>query len=334
MAKLMEIIEKNPNFEKGTVTLKLLDTNFTQLTRKIGSDPTNYHYLNAKPETMLSKQLLVSLNQDQLKMITLLNRWLNAVNNQIDIYNKTMGNLSHFVYNFTSLIDYSSKYVPNQTLADYYLLTEFVNAEKEMYEFGRFWGAKHIYETGQKMKEWSKNRDYGSCVGSIYCQYEIRDGYNYNWSISKNTHNLNVNIGHEGGRSDFCDMTVSGLDKIPVGETATVIAYCSWWNNRYGGGYGKEFNFKANCVMEITRNRLGVGIDDGRITFKADGNGNGIGWYESWGDGNGTDRYVSAFDNIRRAPRINSRSGKGSPHFDYDTKDGKPLTWLKSRIIL
>ena len=31
MAKLMEIIEKNPNFEKGTVTLKLLDTNFTRV---------------------------------------------------------------------------------------------------------------------------------------------------------------------------------------------------------------------------------------------------------------------------------------------------------------
>ena len=332
MAKLMEIIEKNPNFEKGTVTLKLLDTNFTQLTRKIGSDPTNYNYLNAKPETMLSKQLLVSLNQDQLKMITLLNRWLNAVNNQIDIYNKTMGNLSHFIYNFTSLIDYSSKYVPNQTLADYYLLTEFVNAEKEMYEFGRFWGAKHIYETGQKMKEWSKNKDYGSCVGSIYCQYEIRDGYSYNWSVSKNTHNLNVDIGHEGGRSDFCDMTVSGLDKIPIGETATVIARCEWYNSRYDN-YGRERFLWAHCIMTITRNKLGVDIDDGKITFSASGDGNGISYTTTVGDRTVT-RYVSAFDNIRRPARINSRSGKGSPHFDYIQKDGKPLTWLKSRVIL
>ncbi|MCF2611647.1 hypothetical protein [Fusobacterium perfoetens] len=331
MAKLMEIIEKNPNFEKGTVTLKLLDTNFTQLTRKIGNNPTNYHYLNAKPETMLSKQLLVSLNQDQLKMIALLNRWLNAVNNQIDIYNKTMGNLSHFIYNFTSLIDYSSKYVPNQTLADYYLLTEFVNAEKEMYEFGRFWGAKHIYETGQKMKEWSKNRDYGSCVGSIYCQYEIRDGWDYKWQLYQNTHNLDVKIEHEGGRPDFCDMTVSGLTKIPVGETAVVIARADW---KYKYDYNKTFNFWAHCIMKITRNKLGVDIDDGRITFKAEGDGNEVSWYENWGDGSGTTRWVTAFDNIRRAPRINSRSGKGSPHFDYDTKDGKPLTWLKSRVIL
>ena len=326
MAKLMEIIEKNPNFEKGTVTLKLLDTNFTQLTRKIGNNPTNYHYLNAKPETMLSKQLLMSLNQDQLKMLVLLNRWLNAVNNQIDIYNKTMKNLSHFVYNFTSLIDYSSKYVPNQTLADYYLLTEFVNAEKEMYEFGRFWGAKHIYETGQKMKEWSKNRDYGSCVGSIYCLYEIRNGYGYKWFLKTNTHNLDVKIENRG-RDDFCYMTVSGIDKIPLGETATVIARCDWTYYEHGAMW-------AHCVMKITRNRLGVGIDDGRITFNAYGEGNHKEWYESWGDGNGTDNYVTAFDHIRDGPRITARSGKGSPHFDYIQKDGKPLTWLKSRIIL
>ena len=37
MAKLMEVIEKSPNFKKGTVSMKLLDTTFSQLTRKIGS---------------------------------------------------------------------------------------------------------------------------------------------------------------------------------------------------------------------------------------------------------------------------------------------------------
>lgn len=326
MAKLMEIIEKNPNFEKGTVTLKLLDTNFTQLTRKIGNDPTNYYYLNAKPETMLSKQLLMSLNQDQLKMLVLLNRWLNAVNNQIDIYNKTMKNLSHFAYNFTSLIDYSSKYVPNQTLADYYLLTEFVNAEKEMYEFGRFWGAKHIYETGQKMKEWSKNRDYGSCVDSIYCLYEIRDGHSYKWKLHQNTHNLGVKMENRG-RSDFCYLTVSGVDKIPLGETATVIARCDWEYYDYG-------HMWAHCIMKITRNKLGVSVDDGKITFKAYGDGNEVHRYENYGDGNSSSWWVSAFDHVRDPARITARTGKGSPHFDYIQKDGKPLTWLKSRVIL
>ena len=37
MSKLMEIIEKTPNFKKGIATLKFLDTSFTMLSRKIGS---------------------------------------------------------------------------------------------------------------------------------------------------------------------------------------------------------------------------------------------------------------------------------------------------------
>ena len=326
MAKLMEIIEKSPNFEKGTVTLKLLDTDFDQLTRKIGTSSTNNNYKTVKVGDMLSKELLISLNQDQLEMKNLLNRWLNECNNRIDLLNKTVGTLKHFTYNFSSLIDYSSTYVPNETLADYYLVTEFVNAEKEMYEFGHFWGAKHIYETGQLIKEWSKNRDYGSCVDSIYCLYEIRDGHSYNWKLHQNTHNLEVKIENRD-RSDFCYLTVSGVDKIPLGETATVIARCDWTYYEHGAMW-------AHCVMKITRNKLGVGIDDGRITFNAYGEGNHKEWYESWGDGNGTEHYVTAFDHIRDGPRITARSGKGSPHFDYIQKDGKPLTWLKSRIIL
>ena len=39
MAKLMEIINKNQNLKNGTITLKFLDTTFTQLTRKLGSLP-------------------------------------------------------------------------------------------------------------------------------------------------------------------------------------------------------------------------------------------------------------------------------------------------------
>ena len=325
MAKLMEIIEKSPNFEKGTVTLKLLDTDFDQLTRKIGTSSTNNNYKTVKVGDMLSKELLISLNQDQLEMKNLLNRWLNECNNRIDLLNKTVGTLKHFTYNFSSLIDYSSTYVPNETLADYYLVTEFVNAEKEMYEFGHFWGAKHIYETGQLIKEWSKNRDYGSCVDSIYCLYEIRDGHSYNWKLHQNTHNLEVKIENRD-RSDFCYLTVSGVDKIPLGETATVIARCDWTYYEYGAMW-------AHCVMKITKNKLGVDIDDGKIDFVATGQGNEVSYYTTVGDRTVT-RHVTAFDQIRAPARVIARTGKGSPHFDYDTKDGKPLTWLKSRIML
>lgn len=334
MSKLMEIVEKNPDFKKGTVSVRLLDTTFSQLTRKIGSQP-GANFKTAKNGDILSKELLVSLNQEQLSLIPLLNKWKNETNAYIDYLSKKLGiPLNHFEYNFTSLVDYSSKYIPNKTLADYYLLTEFVNAEKEIYEYGHFWGRQFIHEIGQQIKEnWSKDKSYGSCVDSIYCQYEIRDGYNYKWSTKTNSHNLEVKVEHEGGRSDFCDLTVSGISKIPIGETATIIIHCNWWNNRYGGGYGKKFNFWADCIMKITHNKLNSNIDDGSITFKAEGTGNSISWTDSLGDGNYQDHEKTAFDNIRKGARITKYTGNGSTHFDYDMKT-PALPWLKNRIIL
>ena len=89
----------------------------------------------------------------------------------------------------------------------------------------------------------------------------------------------------------------------------------------------------AHCIMKITKNKLGVDIDDGKIDFVATGQGNKVSYYTTVGDRTVT-RHVTAFDQIRDPARVIARTGKGSPHFDYDTKDGKPLTWLKSRIIL
>ena len=67
MAKLMEVIEKNPDFKNGTVSLRLLDTTFTQLTRKIGSE-ANADYKTSSPKQVLIKEILQSLNRDQLAL--------------------------------------------------------------------------------------------------------------------------------------------------------------------------------------------------------------------------------------------------------------------------
>lgn len=319
MAKLMEVIEKNPNFKTGTTSLKLLDTTFTQLTRKIGSNP-EANFKTVKSGDILSKEILTSLNQEQLLLKDKLILWQNTYNNWIDSIKNKITTAEHFDYIFSSLIDYSSKYIPGTTLADYYLLTEFINAEKELYEFGHYWGKNHMLDLLSKMKEWSKNKNYGSCVGEIYCQYEIRNGENYNWYLKTNTHDLKVKLEHEGGRVDFCDLTVSDVNKIPVGETATVIARCDWRYYDYGSMW-------AECIMRITRQPLGVEKDDGKIIYSAEGTGNSVGIHQ----GDGRWDHVSAFDHIRKPINIISRSGIGSPHFDIENPS---LLDMKARVLL
>lgn len=319
MGKLMEIIEKSPDFKNGSCYFRFLDTNFSQLTRKLGSNP-EANFKTAKIGDMLSKELLVSLNQEQLLLKDKVILWQNAYNNWIDSIKSKVTTAEHFEYTFSSVVDYSNKYIPGTTLTDYYLLTEFINAEKELYEFGHYWGKNHMLDLLVKIKEWSKNKDYGSCVGEIYCQYEIRNGENYNWYLKTNTHDLKVKLEHEGGRVDFCDLTVSDVSKIPVGETATVIARCDWDYYDYGSMW-------AECIMKITRQPFGVEKDDGQIIYSAEGTGNRIDIYE----GDGRWRYVYAFDNIRKPITIISRSGNGSPHFDIDNPT---LLDMKARILL
>lgn len=96
MAKLMEVIEKNPNFKTGTASLKLLDTTFTQLTRKIGSNP-EANFKTAKAGDILSKEILTSLNQEQLLLKDKLILWQNAYNNWIDSIKNKITTAEHFV---------------------------------------------------------------------------------------------------------------------------------------------------------------------------------------------------------------------------------------------
>lgn len=284
MAKLMEVIEKSPNFKKGTVSMKLLDTTFSQLTRKIGSQ-AGVDYKTARAGQMLSKELLQSLNRDQLTLKEKLLKWQQAYNTYIDSIKSIITDATHFDYTFTSLVDYTSKYVANKTLADYYLLTEFVNAEKELYEFGHYWGRNHMINLLSQMKEWSKTRWYGSCVGEVRAIYET---YNtgYRWKILDNA-GLGVKINLEGHESmhDKCELYISGLQSIKVGEKRLVKIQC-YYERFTGVGY-----------FEITRNSLGdvSETDDGYFTFRA------------WEDD---------MDKVREGPRVTQWTGVGSPYFD------------------
>lgn len=283
MAKLMEVIEKSPNFKKGTVSMKLLDTTFSQLTRKIGSQ-AGVNYKIVRAGQMLSKELLQSLNRDQLALKDKLLKWQQAYNAYIDSIKSIITDATHFDYVFTSLIDYSSKYVPNKTLADYYLFAEFVNAEKELYEFGHYWGREHMKNLLLKMKEWSKTKLYGASVGEVALEFETRSTRT-DWTITQKA-GLIVKTGSGGDthRHDKVWLYISGLQNIKIGESKIVKVDADT------GGFG---------AITITRNSLKCDSelkDDGYFIFKA--------WHSGLADG------------VRSAPRVTQWTGEGSPHFD------------------
>lgn len=297
MAKLMEVIEKSPNFKKGTVSMKLLDTTFSQLTRKIGSQ-AGVNYKTVRAGQMLSKELLQSLNRDQLTLKEKLLKWQQAYNTYIDSIKSIITDATHFDYTFTSLVDYTSKYIVNKTLADYYLLTEFVNAEKELYEFGHYWGRNHMINLLSQMKEWSKTRWYGSCVGEVGVEYETY--MRSSWAVTESA-GFSIRNDLEGhSKHDKCYIFVTGLQSMSIGETRLIkIEAVSEYNDVTSYGY-----------LEITRNSLNTDLnDDGYFSFRA------------WEEG---------MDKVRSAPRVTQWSGVGSPHFDIS----KPTLQLIKKVNL
>lgn len=299
MAKLMEIIEKNPNFKNGTTSLKLLDTTFTQLTRKIGSNP-EANFKTAKAGDILSKELLVSLNQEQLLLKDKLLLWKDAYNEWINSKKSKVTALSNFEYEFSSLIDYSDKYIPGTTLADYYLLTEFINAEKELYEFGHYWGKNHMLDNLNSIKEWSKTQVYGSCVKKVYMIWDINFGSTRQWKILDNGQISDLEVTLKVNPNDKGHLYVGGLQNIKVGETRNIVTQVTNWDyNQYHSG----------GTLKITRNSLGTDSDDGYFTFTA----------------------IKHTLDIELWPRVEEWTGEYSPHFD---NDNPALPWLKSRILL
>jgi hypothetical protein len=156
--KLMEITEFKKKLKKGQATLKLLDTGFSQLTRKITSDP-GASYLTAEAADPFSKEVIVSLNQAQLEYKPRLENLFAAYNAWIDSVKSKLPEISNFTYNFTSLIDYSSAYIAGVTPADYYMLKSIVNAEKEIYESCNFWLEQHMLGVLAEMKATTNNYD-------------------------------------------------------------------------------------------------------------------------------------------------------------------------------
>lgn len=327
MAKLMEIIDKKQDLKNGTVSLKFLDTTFTQLTRKIGT-AAEIDYKNLRTGDMFSKETIQSLNREQLSFAPRLRRWQEELNKYLEVLRKKgIDNLKDFEYTFTSLVDYSSKYIPDKTLADYYLLQEMVNAEKEIYEFGHYWGRSNIMQNAQVLQEWSKKRNYGSTVGMVRTNYELRRSTDV-LSIEGNIYGIAIKIEHYG-RGDFIYLEVSDLKKIPTGENCTIKLNLRVDSPQHHTHDGYRDWAWARAYLKITRNRLGnkIGGDDGYYTFSAWGEGE----YFSYGP-HDNPSWFYAWDKVREYPSIKIYTGKPSTHFQ-EKLENLSLPWLKDRVI-
>ena len=296
--KLMEVIELKKGLKTSKATIKLLDTGFSQLTRKIGSDP-GADYTTIEDGDILSKEVLVSLNQKQLELkaryetlISAYNTWIN--NNKIKITG-----LTNFSYNFTALTDYSSGYEAGITPADYYMLTEIVNAEKELYELGNFWYLNHLEENIELIKTWSKTQNYGSTTSKVIGYFETfwgRTPYCISCNISE------VTYSNVGGGDDKVYVHATNLQNIPDGSTAKFTIRASY----EAGSHDDSYTVYEYGYMYIKRTVID---NDSYYTCTAT-----KGTLKDHG-------YISGYE----------RTGATATHFDTESPT---LEWLNNRTYL
>lgn len=305
MSKLMEIIDKSPDFKNGTCSFKFLDTTFNQLTRKIGSKE-GANFTTAKAGDILSKELLQTLNTKQIALKDKVLKWQDEINKWVTDKNTNKNiNANLMNYIFTSVVDYTSKYIPGETLADYYLLSEVVSAEKELYEFTSYYTTQYIIYLQNILKEWSKDKLYFSCIkkvyGTVYFNFDIEE-----WKLTDAAGLVTTTEG--GGKART--IRVSGFENMKLGEHKRVTYYAY-----YSTSSNPQVIYKGYVYFNIKRTALGSQKDDGKFDF----------WLSSWA-GKGL---VSHYSEMK----VEEYTGKHSPHFDTEPKDLN-INWVKTRVLL
>jgi hypothetical protein len=301
----MEIIDKSPDFKNGTCSFKFLDTTFNQLTRKIGSKE-GANFTTAKAGDILSKELLQTLNTKQIALKDKVLKWQDEINKWVTDKNTNKNiNANLMNYIFTSVVDYTSKYVPGETLADYYLLSEVVSAEKELYEFTSYYTTQYIIYLQNILKEWSKDKLYFSCIkkvyGTVYFNFDIEE-----WKLTDAAGLVTTTEG--GGKART--IRVSGFENMKLGEHKRVTYYAY-----YSTSSNPQVIYKGYVYFNIKRTALGSQKDDGKFDF----------WLSSWA-GKGL---VSHYSEMK----VEEYTGKHSPHFDAEPKDLN-INWVKTRVLL
>jgi hypothetical protein len=294
--KLMEITDFKKKLKTSRATLTLLDTSFTQLTRKITSDP-GASYLTAAAGDPLSKELIVSLNEAQIALKERYEILFSEYNAWITEKQTDIPDLETFDYEFSAIYDYSSGYEADSTSADYYMLTSIVNAEKELYEAGNYWFMNNLESNLEVIKEWSKSQYYLSNMSYIEGFFET--GYSRSWTYSK-SHGITVSFNVSG--SDKVTIKASNLGVIPDGETCTIKVTASY-TTESGSGENNYEHYEYGYLY-IKRTEI-----------------EGDSFIKTWAAKDGLDDHAY----VKSVPL----SGDSAAHFDTDTPS---FSWLQERI--
>ncbi len=294
----MEITELKKKLKTGRASLTLLDTSFSQLTRKITSN-NGADYTTAAAGDPLSKELIVSLNEAQIALKERYETLFSDYNTWIEEKQSDMKDLDTFEYEFSSVYDYSSGYTADSTSADYYMLTSIVNAEKELYEAGNYWFMNNLESNIEAIKEWSKTQNYGSTTSKVIGYFET--GWNkYPGAWTSNSYGLTI-VNYPGS-SDKVWVHVTGMENIPDGTTATIKISASY----EAGSHDDRYTVYEYGYMYIKRTVI-----------------DGDSYLTCWATKGDLDDHG----------RIDSyvRTGTSATHFDTDTPS---FSCLNSRRIL
>ncbi|MGL4425840.1 MAG: hypothetical protein ACRCTC_06270 [Cetobacterium sp.] len=300
MSRIMQVIEKKTIFDKGTVDLKLYQTGFISLT-KIITDVPGQTVENAIPKQEIGYQFFHDLNDRQIVVRDYIdNIYKPKYNLEIDKKRKTVLDLIDFSYNWKSCVDYKSQVVAGDK-ADYRLFQKIVNAEKELYDY-RLYAGDHIKRNCEIMSEWSKNRNYGSCLKKLRSkEIETNGTGDHGWSIQQQGAYIKGEV--IWGAKDKRRIDLNELQKIPLGETDFVLV-------KVGG-----------TVLKCSATRIKFNTqegDDGYFTGVVD-----LNILQNAGD-------------IRRfngSDSVLERTGKLSPHFTK-TEGVYDLEFFKSRKLI
>jgi len=292
----MEITELKKKLKTGRASLTLLDTSFSQLTRKITSE-SGADYTTAAAGDPLSKELIVSLNEAQIALKERYETLFSDYNTWIEEKQSDITDLDTFNYEFSSVYDYSSEYTADSTSADYYMLTSIVNAEKELYEAGNYWFMNNLESNIDVIKEWSKTQNYLSTTSAVIGYFETywnRYPSAISCSVSGVSYSNNTS-------SDKVYVTVTGLENIPDGTTCKITIDGSYYT--YQGKDDEEVYHEERGYMYIKRTVID---NDSYLTCWAD-----KGDLDDHG-------YISSY----------TRTGDTATHFDTDTPS---FSWLQER---
>lgn len=297
MSRIMQVIDKKTDFSRGTVDLKLYQTNFVGLTKVI-TDVHGQTVANAVSGQNVGYQFFHDLNLKQLAVRDYVDTYKPKYNAEISAKKTTVTNLIDFNYNWKSCVDYRSQIVSGDK-ADYRLFQKVVNAEKELYDY-RLYVSDHVKRNCDILADWSKEKKYGSNVDYLSGDLvEMRGTSNFTYTVTAPEY-LKIYKLNES-RSDFYQPRISNLSAVPVGNTAIITVKCN----------------QNNCVItySVTRYPLESENDDGYFTSVKLVSVTGI------------------YEGVRSSAKPEKLFGKKSPHFTK-TDGNYDLNFFKTRRLI